>query len=405
MMRWLSLGWFFLALAGCATPMPDVAMQQPPTILISIDGFRPDYMDRGNTPVLATMAAQGARGVMHPAFPSKTFPNHYTLVTGLRPDRHGVVDNTMEDPVLPGVTFRMSNIPAVRDGRWWDQAEPIWVTAERAGIRSATMFWPGSEARIGGVKPSYVVPFNQAMPSAARTDQVLAWLDLPPDRRPAFITLYFDAVDTAGHLSGPDSGEVNAATIEVDAALGRLVAGLDTRNIAANLIVVSDHGMAALSPDRRAYLDDLVDRAAFRVLSAGAFVTIVPMPGREAEVERKVVGRHLHASCWRRRGIPARFHYGRNPRVAPIVCLPDIGWTLSTRDFRSPRPEMGAHGYDPAARDMAAIFVATGPGFRRGVTLPPFDNVDVYPLLARLLGVRGLRNEGRLSDLRPALAR
>jgi predicted AlkP superfamily pyrophosphatase or phosphodiesterase len=229
----------FVLLSGCAASAQAATSQRPPTILISIDGFRPDYLDRGVTPVLSALAAQGVRGSMRPAFPTKTFPNHYTLVTGLRPDRHGIVDNTMEDPAQPGVTFRMSNLAAVRDGRWWNGAEPIWVTAEGAGIRSATMFWPGSEAEIRGVRPSYVMPFNQAMPSAARADQVLAWLDLPADRRPEFATLYFDIVDTAGHNFGPDAPEVNAALGEVDAALGRLVAGLKARGHAANLVVVA----------------------------------------------------------------------------------------------------------------------------------------------------------------------
>ena len=398
------LAWMLVLSSCCAASAKAATSQRHATILISIDGFRPDYLDRGVTPVLAALAAQGVRGSMRPAFPTKTFPNHYTLVTGLRPDRHGVVDNTMEDPVQPGVTFRMSNQAAVRDGRWWNGAEPIWVTAERAGIRSGTMFWPGSEAEIRGVRPSYVMPFNQAMPSSARVDQVLVWLDLPVDRRPGFATLYFDIVDTAGHNFGPDAPEVNAALGEVDAALGRLVAGLKARGLVANLVVVADHGMAAVSPARRVYLDDLVERAAFRVISGGAFVTVAPIPGREADVTRALSGRHAHATCWARQNIPKRYHYGRNPRVAPIVCLPDIGWTLSTRDFRSPRPEMGAHGFDPSEPEMAAIFVAQGPAFRSGVTLRRFEIVDVYPLLARLVGIKPQPNEGRLRRLETALA-
>ncbi len=394
----------FLLLAACATTASVATSPRPVTVLISIDGFRADYLDRGVTPVLSGMAADGARGSMRPAFPVKTFPNHYTLVTGLYPDQHGVVDNKMEDPAMPGVTFRMSNASAVRDGRWWGGAEPIWVTAERAGIKTGTMFWPGSEAEIRGGRPSYVMPFNQAMPSTARADQVLAWLDLPRDRRPGFVTLYFDVVDTAGHNFGLDAPETNAALGEVDAALGRFMAGLKARGLAANVIVVADHGMTAVSPDRRANLDDLIDRSAFRVLSGGAFVTVVPVAGREAEVSRAMVRRHPHATCWASRDMPARFRYGRNPRVAPIVCLPDAGWTLSTRDFRPARPEKGAHGFDPSEPDMTAIFVAKGPAFRRGVNLGRFEIVDVYPLLARLVGAPAQPNEGRLRRLGPALA-
>ena len=403
MLRLVTFGWMFLLLAACATTAPVATAPRPVTVLISIDGFRPDYLERGVTPVLSGLAADGARGSMRPAFPVKTFPNHYSLVTGLYPDRHGVVDNTMEDPAMPGVTFRMSNAAAVRDGRWWDGAEPIWVTAERAGVKTGTMFWPGSEAQIRGARPSYVMPFNQAMPSAARAAQVLAWLDLPPDRRPGFVTLYFDAVDTAGHNFGPDAPETNAALGEVDAALGRVMAGVKARGLAANVIVVADHGMTAVSQDRRAYLDDRIDRSAFRVLSGGAFVAVAPVAGREAEVSHALAGRHPHATCWKRENIPARFRYGRNPRVAPIVCLPDSGWTLSTRDFRPTRPEMGAHGFDPSNPDMAAIFVANGPAFRQGVRLGRFEIVDVYPLLARLVGAPPQPNEGRIRRLGPAL--
>jgi predicted AlkP superfamily pyrophosphatase or phosphodiesterase len=382
---------------------PAAAAERPLVILVSIDGFRPDYLDRGVTPVLSALAGGGVRGVMRPSFPSKTFPNHYTLVTGLRPDRHGVVDNNMEDPAIPGVTFRMSNAAAVQDRRWWDAAEPIWVTAEKAKIRTATMFWPGSEAAIHGVRPSRWLPYDMKVPSAARVDQVLEWLDLPSAERPRLVTLYFDVVDTAGHHFGPDSAEVNAAAAEVDAALGRLTAGLQARGLAANLVVVADHGMAAVSEDRKVYIDDLTPPDSFRSLTGGAFITLSPADGRRREVERRVLGRHPHLTCWRKQDMPRRFHYGRNRREPPIFCLPETGWTVTTHDYKPAAPERGTHGFDPFSPEMAAVFVAHGPAFRPGVRLPPFDNVDVYPLLAKLLRARPQSNDGHLSDLRGAL--
>jgi predicted AlkP superfamily pyrophosphatase or phosphodiesterase len=242
------------------------------------------------------------------------------------------------------------------------------------------------------------------MPIDARVDQVLAWLDLPPGQRPGFLTLYFHHVDSAGHEFGPDSREVNAAAAQVDAGLGRLTAGLQARGLAANLVIVADHGMAAISPERRIFADDLVPRDAFRSLAGGAFLTVYPVKGREAEVERGLLGRHPHLECWRKADIPARFHYGKNPRVAPIFCLPETGWSITTRDYRPSKPERGAHGYDNFSPEMAAIFVAEGPAFQRGVTAPTFDNVDVYPLLARLLDVRPAPNDGDLRELTPALA-
>ena len=196
------LRFFTLLIAALFLALPAAAAERPLTILISIDGFRADYIDRARTPMISRLAKDGAQAAMRPSFPSKTFPNHYTLVTGLRPDRNGIVENNMEDPAIPGVTFRMSNHEAVVDRRWWDQGEPIWVAAERGGIKSATMFWPGSEAPIRGVRPSYWMPYNHDMPSEARVDQVLSWLDLAADRRPGFVTLYFDIVDGAGHAGG-----------------------------------------------------------------------------------------------------------------------------------------------------------------------------------------------------------
>ncbi|MBL8553189.1 MAG: alkaline phosphatase family protein [Phenylobacterium sp.] len=386
-----------------AAGAPAWAAERPVTILISIDGFRADYLDRGITPVLSRLAEEGVRGAMRPSFPSKTFPNHYTLVTGLRPDRNGIVENNMEDPAIPGVTFKMSNRDAVRDRRWWDQAEPIWVTAETAGIPTAPYFWPGVEAPIRGVRPRYWVKFDMDTPNAARVDQVLNWLDLPPAKRPRFVTLYFDTVDTAGHDYGPESAEVNAAVAGVDVEIGRLLEGLKARGRDANIVVVADHGMAALSDDRKAYMDDVLPKTAYRSLAGGAFMTIYPAAGHEAEVDAALIRPHDHYQCWRKAEIPGRFRYGRNPRVAPYFCLAETGWALTTRDYRPSKPERGAHGFDPASAEMAAIFIAHGPAFRAGVRLPDFNNVSVYPLLAKLVRVSPRPNDGTIADIAKGL--
>ncbi|HET6970718.1 MAG TPA: ectonucleotide pyrophosphatase/phosphodiesterase [Phenylobacterium sp.] len=396
-----------LLLSACATvgpPSPRTAAERPLTILVSIDAFRADYLDRGVTPNLSALAADGARAAMRPSFPSKTFPNHYAIVTGLRPDRNGIVANNMTDPAIPGVVFAMSNAAAVVDARWWNEAEPIWVTAERAGIVTATEFWPGSEAPIRGVRPHYFTHFDMATPSNDRVDQVLAWLDKPPAERPRFETLYFDIVDEAGHTYGPDSRQVNDAAAIVDAAIGRLVAGLKARGLTANIVVVADHGMAAVSASRRVFIDDLVPTRAYHALDMGPIGTIYPEPGHEAEVKAALVGTHPHLQCWERGHLPERLHYGHNPRTAPIFCLPETGWVLTTHGFHARNPEGGEHGYDNASPEMAAVFVAHGPAFRRGVTLPAFDNVDVYPLLAKLVGVAPRPSDGKLADLAPALA-
>lgn len=378
---------------------PAVAAK-PNVILVSIDGFRTDYLSRGLTPVMSDLAAKGATASMRPSFPTVTFPNHYTLVTGLHPDNHGIVGNNMVDAELG--RFSLGNKQAVADRRWWDQGEPIWVTAEKAGIKTATMFWPGSEAEIRGVRPTYWLPFNQAMPGDQRVDQVLSWMDLPADQRPQLTTLYFDIVDTMGHHHGPESTQAAEAVVEVDASIGRLVEGLKARGLYENtvLIIVSDHGMSAVSPERVTVLDDLIDPAAVQIVYTGPVSFLNPVAGREADVEAALLGKHERMECWKKADLPARFSLGKNSRVSEIVCLSEAGWVLSTRDRIMKKPG-GAHGFDQEHPDMAALFIASGAGVIQGRRLTNMDSVDVQPLLGRLLDIAVPAGDGRPEDSLP----
>lgn len=408
-----------LALAACGYPYTPPALPSvttpataaqvavaPVTILISIDGFRPDYLTRGITPRLSALAAGGVQAAMLPGFPSKTFPNHWTLVTGLVPDRHGIVGNTMEDERRSGETFKMTT----DDPFWWNDAEPIWVTAERAGIRTATMFWPGANVAwggvltkgkdhdlpAGGVRPRDWQQFALALNGDQRVDAVIDWLRRPAATRPRLVTLYFDTVDTAGHDGGPDSAVVNAAVAAVDGQIGRLVDGLAALGQTANLVVVADHGMAATSSERTIALDRVANPADYRPLETGPYASLYPVPGHEAALERALLRPHAHMTCWRKAAIPARFRYGANRRIPPYLCLADTGWlvvkTAPAKAFAG-----GDHGYDNAAPEMRALFVASGPAFRPGETLAPFPNTDVAPLLRDLLGLpagAGLDGDG-----------
>ena len=383
-----------------------VEAQQRPVILIGIDGFRADYMDRGVTPTLSGLAAEGVRadGGMKPSFPSVTFPNFYTLATGLHPDNHGLVYNTMRDPGLPGRTFTLRNRAEVMDRVWYDDGEPIWVTAEKAGLRTATMFWPGSEAPINGVRPSYWLPFEQTVPSLARVNILLGWFTLPVEERPRLATLYFDIVDTAGHRFGPGTPETDAALSEVDTAVAALLTGLEARGIVADLVIVADHGMAAVSGERLVFLDDYIDVSAVQITGEGPVATLDPLPGREADVEARLLGRYEHMECWRKGEMPARLAYGRHPRVPALVCLAETGWMIGTRARTDPaRIRGGAHGYDNAAPEMRALFIGHGPAFARGVVVPDMDSVDVQPLLGRLLGLVVPAGDGRAGDTAAAL--
>lgn len=396
-----------LLVGGLANP----ALAKPPTaplIVISIDGFRADYFDRGRTPILAAMARSGVHArAMRPSFPSVTEPNHYTLMTGLYPDHHGIVDNTMVDPAMPGLTFGGPHGEgADNDPRWWNQATPLWVTAQREGLETASSLWPSDTAVIHGVAPTYLEARQPWPTMDQQIDVVLGWLDLPPDQRPSLIRLHLDVVDAMGHVFGPDHRVLNNAISRADAELGRLVDGLKARGIydKVNIVVLSDHGMTGLPPNQVIYLDDLVDLKTVVVPAELAAAGVNPLPGRQTEVEKVMLAPHDHMRCWRRRDIPARLHYGSNPRVPKILCLADLGWTIATRaTLARYGPLHGNHGYDPAEPDMAALFLAHGPAFRSGATLPAFDNIDVYPLLAKLIDVKPERNDGHLAEVAGAL--
>lgn len=393
--------------AGCAMA-PRSATRPTPLLLVSIDGYRADYLERGLSPTLAMLARHGVHArAMQPSFPSLTFPNHYTLVTGLRPDHHGIVNNTMYDAQLG--KFSLGNRKAVSDGRWWAQGTPLWETADRQGLRTATMFWPGSEADIHGRHPDYWKPYDGTVTPDQRVDQVLAWMDLPPDQRPRFLTLYFDAVDHAGHSYGPDTPQVDAALRGTDQALARLVQGLKARGLfdQINLIVLADHGMASVPLEHSVLIERQIDLDAVQVVSLGVLAGFNPKPGHDfAAIEAKLERPHPHMQCWDKTRIPARLHYGRNPRVPQLLCLANVGWRITTADYLASRAghvSLGEHGYDNAAPQMRALFVAHGPAFREGVTVPSFPNVDVYPLMAHLLGLQPEPNDGNYDAVKDML--
>lgn len=389
------------ATLSSATPGGDA----PTLLLVSLDGVHPDMLGRGDTPHLDRLAREGVRAAwMQPSYPALTFPNHYTLVTGLRPDRHGVVHNAMYDDDLGA--FALKDRDAVGDGRWWG-GEPLWVTAERAGLPTATMFWPGSEAPVQGVRPTRWYPYEDGLALEVRIDRVLGWLSEPAATRPRLATLYFEHPDHAGHGYGPDSPQLHAALRDVDAAIGDLLSAIAARGLRdrVNLVIVSDHGMAPVPSGQVVAVEDMVDPADAQVVSTGQVVGFRPRPGREAAAAAALLGAHERYDCWRREALPARWQYGQHPRVPPIVCQMHVGWDAVPRANLARRPDRtrGSHGYDPAAPEMRAIFIAHGPAFRSGTELPGFDNVDVYPLLARLLDVEPAEHDGDARTLLPAL--
>ncbi len=370
-------------------------------ILISLDGFRRSYLDTDSVPTLHALARTGVKAdAMIPSFPTLTFPNHYTLVTGLYPEHHGIVGNTVYDPDF-NATFTMSNAES-KLNRWWG-GEPIWVTAEKQGEQADVMFWPGSEVDVEGIRPDKWKPFDERMPFAARVDTVLSWLDLPAGQRPSFVGLYFNEPDHAGHEYGPDAPQTAAAAAMADSAVGRLVDGLKKRGLydKVNVIVVSDHGMSALSPDRTVYLDDVVDPATLHIVSMSPVLMVSAKDGDNAALLAKL--RKLpHVTSWLEADVPARLHFNEGRRITPVVAVADDGWTITTHSSRG-GPRGGAHGYDNDNASMRALFVAHGPAFKPGTTIGAFPNVDVYDLVAHILGLAPAPNDGTLQPFESVL--
>ncbi len=395
-----------ITLSSCATPSAMIPARVPTVVLISLDGFRWDYLQRAPAVRLRELAARGVRAErLIPSFPSKTFPNHYTLVTGLYPENHGISANIMRDSVLG--RFATGNNPAVRDGRWYS-GEPIWATAERQGVRSAVYFWPGSEAEIGGIRPSRYFAFNNTTSRAARVDSVVRWLSLADASAPRLIAAYFEDVDTEGHNFGPDSPQTDSAIARVDSAVGAILDGISRlgANDRVNVIIVSDHGMSEVSAQRTIALDDFVSLDSMDVIEYTPVASIVPKPGREMYVLRALQNASPNMQVYRKGNLPERLHYNTGPRIAPIIAIAADGWTIGTRASilaidRSKK--FGAHGYDPELPTMGALFVAAGPAFRSGAAVPPFTNVHVYSLLARLLNLRAAPNDGSLDSVRAVL--
>ncbi|MCB1023848.1 MAG: alkaline phosphatase family protein [Acidobacteria bacterium] len=386
---------------------------KPTVILVSIDGFRADYIDKFKPKNLRKIAKKGVRAKwMTPSFPSKTFPNHYTIATGLLPEHHGIIENNMYDPDLDAV-FGLGIREEVQNPRWWG-GEPIWVTAEMQGQSAGAFFFPGTETAIKGVRPTFWKDYDGKVPNEERVDTVLSWLDLPVEKRPTIITLYFSDVDDAGHGFSPDSKETKAAVKRVDGSIGKLVKGLKKRKIydQANLIVVSDHGMAGVPQANSIVLDEMFDTTlAKKIFWVGEFIQIFPNEGKEDAIYNSIKSKlPAQAKIYRKSEIPARYRFRDNRRIAPLLVLPDEGWVLTTRArYEKMKTDgkletvRGSHGYDNQLESMRALFIGHGDAFKKGFVSEPFQNIEVYNLMCEILGLTPAKNDGNLSNVRVLL--
>lgn len=383
-------------LPACArTTTPRAATSgRPYVIVVSLDAFRHDYLERYHPRSLERLAEQGivARGLI-PPFPSKTFPSHYTIATGLYPGHHGIISNTFYDPAV-GHWFRVKDSTTVRDGRWYG-GEPIWVTAERARVRTSIYFWPGSEGEIDGIRPSFWSTYRASVPDSQRVDESIARLRLPPERRPHLLMLYLTDVDDTTHEFGPESPHTAMAVAALDRAVTRLVDSVHALPIrdSVNLIVLSDHGMAESPQEQMLPLRPLlsaagIDTNAVHMGDNGPTMSL--WFGADSALARRAVialnvGLH-HARAYARGETPARWHLYGSTRAGDVIVVADFGYVVAkgTSDRVLDR---GNHGWDPAEEAMHGIFIAAGPQVRPAGVIPAFENVHVYPFLAALLGL------------------
>lgn len=387
----------FIALASCALLRSQESV--PPLLLVSMDGFRWDYcaLHPAETPHLHQLMREGvsARALI-PVYPSNTFPNHYSIATGLYPSHHGIINNHFYDPAL-GTFFHYNQPGMAQDNRWWG-GEPIWVTAVKQGRKSASSFWVGSEAEISGVRPTYWKPFDYHIPFAKRLDEVSGWLRLPADQRPAVITFYFEETNSAGHSFGPDSPELAAAVKLLDGELGTLLDRLKAEGQSLNVIVVSDHGMTSCGPDRIMLLDDYIDVGTVQVDFDETAVGLRPLAGTDVATLLRALARLPHAKAYRTEDLPARFHISANPRDPAVWIVPEEGWNVLRRaQFEAIKGRFlkGQHGYDNALDSMHGILIAHGPSFKNdGRIIDPVENVHIYNLMCATLHLTPAPNDG-----------
>ncbi|XP_051152512.1 uncharacterized protein LOC127266342 [Andrographis paniculata] len=391
--------------SGGHVSRPLAKLRSPVVLLISTDGFRFGYQFKTDTPNIHRLIRNGIEAELGliPVFPTLTFPNHYSIVTGLYPAYHGIVNNYFTDPTAgAGGFFHMAS----HEPEWW-LGEPLWETAARGGLKAAVNFWPGSEVKKGvwNCPKDYCLIYNASMPYEERVDKVLNYFDLPPNKVPSFITLYFDDPDTPGHKVGPDDPRITAAISRVDAMIGRLIRGLEDRGVFedVSIVLLGDHGMVSTCDRKLIFLSDLsdwIDIPKDWVQSYSPLLAIRPPPdilAKDIVVKMnkglKSVTNGQYLKIYLKEDLPPRLHYVHSDRIAPIIGLLDEGFKVE--QTRSNRQECGgAHGYDNSFFSMRSIFVAHGPRFGRGLKVPSFENVEIYNLVTAILNITGAPNNG-----------
>ena len=371
-------------------------------LVVSFDAFRWDYHILYNTPNFDQLAKDGVKADrMIPSFPTNTFPNHYTIATGLHPDNHGLINNSFFAPDL-GLFYSMSDRSAVENPDFYG-GEPMWVTAEKQGLKTAAFYWVGSEAPVGGMHPSYWKKYDGNVTFTARIDSVVKWFGYPEDKRPRLINLYFEEPDATTHEFGPVSDVTKALVENLDSLLGVLrekLANLPNAN-KINLIVLSDHGIASVSPDRYINIRAVVPERMVDSFSGGNPVILVDPAEGKTDSLLVLINSVEGVKAWRKSEVPAKWRYGTHPRIPEIVVVADSSWSIGMRDRAS--TSRGAHGYDNYNPELYSVFYAAGPAFKKNYRLKELNNVDVYNLVCKRLNITPAPNDGNPKVVREML--
>ncbi|XP_043918578.1 ectonucleotide pyrophosphatase/phosphodiesterase family member 5 [Protopterus annectens] len=379
----------------CVLVFPALFTQeQPKLLLVSFDGFRWDYIYKAKTPNFSYIIQNGVHvKQVTNIFITKTFPNHYTLSTGLYAENHGIVANEMYDSVL-NKTFSMNNLE-IYDSFWWEEAYPIWVSNQMQGYKSGAAMWPGTDVKIHGMFPSHYMTYNGSVSFEYRINQLIKWFK--SEQAINIGLLYWEEPDETGHMVGPDDPKMKKVIADIDSKLGYLIVQLKTEGLwdKLNVIITSDHGMAEVLQDRIIELDQYIDREMYTLVDHTPVVAILPKEGKMEEVYKALVHAHPNMTVYKKEEIPDHFHYKHNSRIQPIFAVVDNGWALLQN--KSDGFLLGNHGYDNTLQDMHPIFVAYGPAFKKNYFKETMESVDLYPLMCHILGISPLPNNGSIN--------
>lgn len=378
-----------------------------PVLLISLDGYRADYTKKYQPKFIKKFANEGTQlKSLIPSYPTKTFPNHLSIATGTYPMNHGIVGNSFFAPEL-NLSYSLKDRGAVKNEKFYE-ATPIWSAAEEQGLRTATLFWPGSEAEISGYRPTYWYDYIHTMPHEDRVNQIIEWLKLPENRRPSFITLYFPDVDSAGHHHGTDSKEVRDAIAKVDHTLEGLIKQARSIIPNINIMIVSDHGMLDVDEGKMEEVLKTPDlkgiKDTYRIYGAGPIIQFYSkVAGNNIKQDlQNINAKAKNFKCYMKNDIPQKYHFKTNSRIGDFACLADSGYWISAKDSKYPK---ASHGWDQFSNEsMHGIFYASGPDFKNSYIAPSKENVNIFPLILRILGLDNhYQIDGKIENIQDIL--